>query len=684
MPETATLPPDQAQYVPGGAVPAAIAARPVPTVAPPRVDPITVTPDTASPVQASSAAPAGSSGGRLSPEQIDQYFVAKGLTPEQARGMRRAFMGESAGDPNAYNPAGGGLGAYGIAQDRGERQRRLLLMYGPTPTAQQQLDFAWHELNTSEKPALQAVQSASTEQGAYDAFKAKFERPGPPAGEMRAGATPSFQEFTQRNQAIQDRESGAIRDLMGQAEKATPGSQERHQLMQQAIEHSDRLSHTFEELAAHPPTEKPVDAMQNFGSLATIVAMLGGLMSRRPLTAALGAAGSAMMAMNSNNHEGFERAYKTWHDQTALVGQALSFQNQEINQILADERLAEGERQDRLMNQFRIFGMQQALDQAGLGNWVEVYKMTGALQKAQVDLEKSLAQAQYYKARTAQMSGAGSGLLDKGTLSQMADQYIAGDKSVLQGLGYGNMGAANRAALRTAISQKEMDRASADFRAKNGRDPTEVEKEGLSQDIGRRLALGIAEFGGLMQAERTGYGRVAQLTMGAQEAKQFTPIAKEASAKVDRTEFPTLNKMELAVMEGTGNTDVINFVEANVALVDAYAQVIGRGNAQLTDAARSQAMGLLNTAWTKGQYDTAINAINREIDAALRAPKEMLQTFREGFAVGGQTLPDLSGHSTPPASYGSPDDVYRAFDHGEITKDQAKQILIDKFGAKPQ
>lgn len=657
MPDAATIPPDQLQYVPGVTVqpPGPIRSVTVPVQAPTQAQPVPAPVPSPAPVQpvapppASAAAPHStapdSGGGRIPPDQITDYFVNKGMTPAQAKGMTRAFMEESGGNPDAFNPAGGGQGAAGIGQWRAARQQRLIAQYGPRPTAQQQLDFAWQELNTTEKPAFDAVRQASTESAAYDAFKAKFERPGPAAGDMKAGATPSFQEFMQRSQGLQQRESGMLQQLMAEAEKEPPGSQERQQKMQQAMEHSERLARTFEDIAAHPPTEKPVDAMQNFGSLATVIAMFGGLLSKRPLTAALGAAGAAMQAMNTNNHEQFERSYKQWHDQTSLVSQALSFQNQEINQIIENERLTESERQEKLNNVFRVYGMQNQLDQAALGNWVQVYQMTNALQKAQVDMQKSLAQTDYYKARAAQAGGAGGGALDQGTLSQMADQYIAGDKSVLQGLGYGNAGAANRAALRTAISQKEMDRATAEFQqAHGGRLPTDAEKEELSQDIGRKLAIGIAEYGGLQQAERTGFGRVAQLTIGAQEAKQFTPLALAASDKVDRTQFPTFNKAQLAVMEGTGNEDVINFVEANVALIDAYAQVIGRGNAQLTDAARNQATNLLNTNWSKGQYRTAVAAINREINAALRAPQEMLQTFRQGFAGGEKgELPDLGG-----------------------------------------
>jgi hypothetical protein len=57
-----------------------------------------------------------------------KYFTDQGFTPEQASGIVGNLMTESYAhlDPNAYNPAGGGMGAYGIAQFRGSRLKGLL------------------------------------------------------------------------------------------------------------------------------------------------------------------------------------------------------------------------------------------------------------------------------------------------------------------------------------------------------------------------------------------------------------------------------------------------------------------------------------------------------------------------------------------------------------------------------
>ena len=92
-----------------------------------------------------------------------KYFTAQGFTPEQASGIVGNLMTESYAhlDPNAYNPAGGGQGAYGIAQFRGSRLKGLL-------------DFAGQQGDTSmdgtqstaeqpaEKPSLLGQMKQST------------------------------------------------------------------------------------------------------------------------------------------------------------------------------------------------------------------------------------------------------------------------------------------------------------------------------------------------------------------------------------------------------------------------------------------------------------------------------------------------------------------------------------------
>jgi hypothetical protein len=57
-----------------------------------------------------------------------EYFIKQGMSPQQSAGIVGNLMVESFNkvDPQAFNPAGGNMGAYGVAQWRGPRQQGLL------------------------------------------------------------------------------------------------------------------------------------------------------------------------------------------------------------------------------------------------------------------------------------------------------------------------------------------------------------------------------------------------------------------------------------------------------------------------------------------------------------------------------------------------------------------------------
>lgn len=98
------------------------------------------------------------------------YFMNKGLSKVAAAGLVGNLMRESRMDPNALNPDKYG-GAHGLAQFRGARWKNLQKMYGNNPTFEQQLDYIWHELNTTHKKGLQMLKSSRTvDEAAKNAF----------------------------------------------------------------------------------------------------------------------------------------------------------------------------------------------------------------------------------------------------------------------------------------------------------------------------------------------------------------------------------------------------------------------------------------------------------------------------------------------------------------------------------
>lgn len=102
------------------------------------------------------------------------FFINKGLPVHQAAGIVGNLMGESSLNHTAVNKSSG---AYGIAQWLGSRKTALFNKYGKNPTFDQQLDFLWDELQTTEKRAFNSLKSAKTLEAATDSFMRTFERP---------------------------------------------------------------------------------------------------------------------------------------------------------------------------------------------------------------------------------------------------------------------------------------------------------------------------------------------------------------------------------------------------------------------------------------------------------------------------------------------------------------------------
>ena len=113
-----------------------------------------------------------------------QYFIEKGLTKAQAKGIYGNLMQESNGKLNILSKDG--YNSYGLAQWTGPRKVRLFSLYGSKPSKQQQLEFIWTELNSTHKNALKALQNSQTVEEATKAFMDKFEKPAAHAANFKA------------------------------------------------------------------------------------------------------------------------------------------------------------------------------------------------------------------------------------------------------------------------------------------------------------------------------------------------------------------------------------------------------------------------------------------------------------------------------------------------------------------
>lgn len=117
-------------------------------------------------------------------DDIVQFFIDKGLTKVQAKGIYGNLMQESNGKLDILSRDG--YNSYGLAQWTGPRKARLFSLYGSKPNKQQQLEFIWTELNSTHKNALKALQNSQTVEEATKAFMDKFEKPATYAANFKA------------------------------------------------------------------------------------------------------------------------------------------------------------------------------------------------------------------------------------------------------------------------------------------------------------------------------------------------------------------------------------------------------------------------------------------------------------------------------------------------------------------
>jgi hypothetical protein len=109
------------------------------------------------------------------------FFQGRGWSLAQAAGIVANLWMESHLDPGAFNPAGGNLGAQGIAQWRGERVLAIEAQFGKKLTSmslEEQLQAVQWELEGREARSAGALRGATTPFDAGNVFQQRFERGG--------------------------------------------------------------------------------------------------------------------------------------------------------------------------------------------------------------------------------------------------------------------------------------------------------------------------------------------------------------------------------------------------------------------------------------------------------------------------------------------------------------------------
>ena len=142
----------------------------------------------AAPTGSAPVAPRGGSG----QDDVMRGLIARGFTVDQAAAVAANIKHESNYNPAAYNPAGGGIGAHGLFQLRGDRAKAFQARYGKLPsqaTIDEQLDFFASNDPEEARSRRAAFAGGGTAAQLGTAVSAKYERHGNVAEDLRRGQT---------------------------------------------------------------------------------------------------------------------------------------------------------------------------------------------------------------------------------------------------------------------------------------------------------------------------------------------------------------------------------------------------------------------------------------------------------------------------------------------------------------
>ena len=242
---------------------------------------------------------------------------------------------------------------------------------------------------------------------------------------------------------------------------------------------------------------------------------------------------------------------------------------------------------------------------------------------------------------SAKMKLASEGKFTEEDANALAGQYLAGDKSVMTGLGRGAQGAQNIIMVRHAIAQQ-------------------AKEQGMKPgDIAARLA----EYQGYVSEQRSLGTQQANVEMASSEAQQMIQNARGASddTAIQRAHALGWNKVEQwehKQLQGPENAKLASLKAATTAVVNTWARAINpKGVATVSD--KDHGYELLNSAQDSATYNAVLDRFQQETEASLAAPASAKQRLHDAF-ISGQTptpapaptaasLQPTPGRGAPPA-----------------------------------
>lgn len=215
-----------------------------------------------------------------------------------------------------------------------------------------------------------------------------------------------------------------------------------------------------------------------------------------------------------------------------------------------------------------------------------------------------------------------SGGLTSAAVDEVADRYMAGDTSVMQGL------------------SKE------DRRAIQNRTADIAQITGLT---GKDLAARRAEYIGIQAGQRTLAQRQANIDTAAQEFTNVAPTVIGAARDLPRGAFVPWNKMVQIWEHGTSDPRLAKFAQGAKTLANLYTRATVPGASSVSD--REDALSHLPTYTDEASFEATVQFMEKEIEAARKSPRDVRADLSDSISHPGR---EASPGGAAPASAASP------------------------------
>lgn len=354
----------------------------------------------------------------------------------------------------------------------------------------------------------------------------------------------------------------------------------------------------------------PLDA---FKSYAPAFAVFGSLLTRKPLTAALNSAASAMQAHNQGSKDAYHQKLEKFKaDMETFTKQ----HELETDEYRANVEKAKGDislltaLNEATAHKFQDEHMLQTMASGQAGQMIDMIEKKTKLSQ---DSVKTLSQVD-------KQLKAGQPTLSPEAITMTAEQLARGDKTALTNLGRGAQSSANIIAVRNELAKMP----------------------GMTGD---KLANMDLEFTKLQSEERTLGAQTAKIATAGREFDNIADQVLETSKKVSRTDYPSLNKVIESAEAGTGDKNIVDLYTAVLGATNTYARAINpNGVARVAD--QEKALKALNAAYSEGQLETAILRLKKETEAARESPSFVQKGINE--EMGGKKAKESSPEGVDP------------------------------------